>query len=373
MHKYLRSFGVTRASQYIFGTISLSILFACFGYLQAGFLTLLLSSIFVWRVLVAINKDITLLSHMSASYQSAEAQELDTTQAGPLYPLFPAIDNVIRLLRRELHKEKAVNQEMSYSAQELARNALEVASNSENQATATTSSASAATEISLSIREVTSHIEHSLKIMEESNGLCQKTKEALMYGQNQVDEVDKHVRQSATNILELDKKLDSVTSISNFITDLAAQTNLLALNAAIEAARAGEQGRGFSVVADEVRMLAQRSHESASAITSQISEVTQRMENVAAQVNNVVEITQECRNSVHTAYDSLELVVSSMDDVTGQVSGIAVVSEQQAVAAHEISVNMEQVAATADKNSHMAKQNANVSEYLKKLTDHGGN
>lgn len=372
MHKYLRLFGVSAAARLVIVVIGLSLLLAGLGNLQLGYLSLLLSSVLIWQLLRAVDKDIALLSELSASYQSADKHDFDSVQAGPLQPLFPVIDNLTRLHRRELIREKSVIDEMSYSAHELAANARKAASNSQQQAEATTSSASAATEISLSIRDVSSRIEHSLQVIEDGNQLCRKTKKELTYSQNQVDGVDRNVQQSAVNIRKLNKKLAAVISMSHFIEEIADQTNLLALNAAIEAARAGEQGRGFSVVADEVRKLAQRCQESASAITNQISEVTQSMVVVENKVNQVVETTQECKDSVNKAYDSLDLVVSAMEDVISQISSIAVVSDQQVAAAREISENMEEVALVADKNAFMAEQNANVSHHLQNLTAQRG-
>ena len=95
-------------------------------------------------------------------------------------------------------------------------------------------------------------------------------------------EIDGGSQELASSIGELQAGSDEIGKIVEIISGISEQTNLLALNAAIEAARAGEAGRGFSVVADEVRQLAEQSQQSAALITDLIGKNKQSMEKAAA-------------------------------------------------------------------------------------------
>ena len=141
---------------------------------------------------------------------------------------------------------------------------------------------------------------------------------------------------SADMLLELCKSGDKVPSVVDTIADIAEQTNLLPLNAAIEAARAGESGRGFTVVADEVRTLATRTHQSTieintmlATILSSISQVVTSMDKNQTHADKAVELSQK-------TVESLSLIQNTILALSNESSEAA----QQAESSHSQVVSM---------------------------------
>lgn len=115
------------------------------------------------------------------------------------------------------------------------------------------------------------------------------------------------IDQSARAIQALNQKVEEITKIVDVITEIAGQTNLLALNAAIEAARAGHHGRGFSVVAEEVRKLAERT-------TDATKDIRKMIEDVQAGARSAVSIME---NSTQGVEEGLQLAEEAASDNKG--------------------------------------------------------
>jgi methyl-accepting chemotaxis protein len=168
------------------------------------------------------------------------------------------------------------------------------------------------------------------------------------------------VRESAVAVTDairrLGEKSGQIGGIVETITTIAEQTNLLALNAAIEAARAGEQGRGFSVVAEEVRKLAEESQRAAASIATLIDEIQSETQRTIAVVEDGARQTEDGVAVVEQAREAFLRIGSSVDDMSGRVERIASAIQQIAASAQTVQGDIAQVVSVAEQSSAATEQ-----------------
>jgi len=167
--------------------------------------------------------------------------------------------------------------------------------------------------------------------------------------QHSISELAKHVAQASTIISDLDRDSQKISSIVQTISSIAEQTNLLALNAAIEAARAGEQGRGFAVVADEVRVLSQRTHSSTVEITTMIS-------SLQTSTKSAVKTMQGCHELATSGVDNTEQVTESFGNIVIAIKHISDMASQIATAAEQQSSVIRDINYTTDSISDVSEK-----------------
>ena len=134
--------------------------------------------------------------------------------------------------------------------------------------------------------------------------------------------VFERVEKSVGRVFELEEKTRHVNQITEIITSVANRTNLLSLNASIEAARAGEAGRGFSVVADEIRKLAESAGHSAEEISKLIHEIEFETHEVADEMRESSHGVSEGREDVDTIASSLEHIRSAVGEAANRAEEI---------------------------------------------------
>lgn len=130
-------------------------------------------------------------------------------------------------------------------------------------------------------------------------------------------------------ILDLNSASLQINEIVNTITAIASQTNLLALNAAIEAARAGEQGKGFTVVAEEVRKLAEESAEAADAIGTRIENILTKTQNAADSMTLGRGRVDEGIRIIRDVSLSLDKIIDNVNNVNKKITEISSISSEQ--------------------------------------------
>jgi len=188
-------------------------------------------------------------------------------------------------------------------------------------------------------------------------------------------------------INELEESSRKIGDIIQIITSISEQTNLLALNAAIEAARAGEAGRGFSVVADEIRKLADESNNAARQISELVKENQLKSASTVTSVNHVeekvslgVDIASEVGESIKNIIDNIKNIVNEIDQIDDAnerqaqstkemekaISNLAITSNEVAEGTENISTGIEEQLRTMTEIETTTEQ---LSEMAKRLRD----
>lgn len=193
---------------------------------------------------------------------------------------------------------------------------------------------------------------------------------------NEVTSLNDSLSESSQAMTQLEKESENITKILDVIRGIAEQTNLLALNAAIEAARAGEQGRGFAVVADEVRTLAKRSHESTEEIDKVLNSLIEQTRLMSDKMASSVTRSQGAIEKAEKAHNSFDDISSAVSKVKQLISQISDAAQSQYDAADEInrditgiSDSVKHTAGSADELAEGSQQLVALSEDLRSLVN----
>jgi len=241
-----------------------------------------------------------------------------------------------------------------------------------NQALATQQSeiaqiATAVHEMSATANEVASNAEMTAEAARNSAGSCESGKQVIARNQASITQLDGQLRQASGIIQELEKNALEINTILSTIQGIAEQTNLLALNAAIEAARAGEQGRGFAVVADEVRVLSQRTQSSTEEIRAMIETLQRNTQQAVATMQQSQQLAQNSVDDANDATEALDQITQAITQISDMATQISSAAEEQRAVTDEVGRNIQATKDVSDALANAAQTAHQLATELKEI------
>ena len=233
--------------------------------------------------------------------------------------------------------------QISRSADNVAAGSEQVSSGSQNLAQGTTEQAASVEELTGMMSEISDQAYRNSRDAQEASEKAQMVKE-------NATESSRSMQEMVKAMAEISGKSDEIRKIVKTIEDFSFQTNILALNAAVEAARAGDRGKGFSVVANEVRSLANQS--------SAASKST------AALIQSSLQAVENGRRIANETDNALAEVVSWIDNVSELLFHITDASSKQFDANRQVTENINLISEVVQTNSATAEECAAASEEL---------
>jgi methyl-accepting chemotaxis protein len=363
------SFALNKAALYNdnANSLSRSILYFIAIFLTVVIIVGALIAFFVTRSIVnplaEIVKDVETIS------QGNLTLEIDIERANDeIIALKKSFRSMVRNLRTQTRETLDGVTLLAVSASQITATGTELAS-------VAAETASSITETTVTAEEVKQTAQVAMERTKDVAESAENTFRISQEGQQSIDETLSGIRRIkeqmetiAKSILSLNEKSESIGEIISSVEDIAEQSNLLAVNAAIEAAKAGEQGRGFSVVAREIRSLAEQSRASTKQVKTILGDIQKAMQ-------SAVMATELGNKIADNNYQKSEIVSSALHTLTGSIENtsqmaqqIMAANQQQFTGIGQVTLAMESIKEASRQNVDAARQLEGASRNLDSLS-----
>ncbi|MFK7698583.1 chemotaxis protein [Pseudomonas caspiana] len=255
------------------------------------------------------------------------------------------------------------------ASSDLGSNAEQAQARSQQQSQQMELVATAVNEVTYGVQDVAKNAEHAANEMRDAESQAHQGQVNIDSSLRQIDHLSSTINQAVDVIRTLSSESTQIGGVLEVISSIAEQTNLLALNAAIEAARAGEQGRGFAVVADEVRLLAQRTQKSTAEIQSMIERLQTHSDAAVKVIADSSRSSQLTIEQANQAGQSLTSISQALRNLNSLNASIASATLQQSHVVEDINQNVTQAAQLSQSTAIAAEQSTEASVHLREMSE----
>ncbi|RMO68497.1 Methyl-accepting chemotaxis protein [Pseudomonas syringae pv. primulae] len=315
-----------------------------------------------------LRKTVTVMANI-ASGESDLTRRLETNGRDELTELAQHYNTFSGKLQRVLTELQSSATALGESSHSMGSNAEQAHAHSQQQAQQMELVATAINEVTHGVQDVARNAEHAASEMRDAQAQAKQGQVNIGSSLRQIDLLSTTIEQAVDVMRTLSNESTQIGSVLDVISSIAEQTNLLALNAAIEAARAGEQGRGFAVVADEVRLLAQRTQKSTAEIQSMIENLQTHSESavkVIGETSRASRLTIEQANQAGESLTSISLALTNLGELNASIASATL---QQAHVVEDINQNVIVAAGLAQKTAKEAELSSAASLELSDLSE----
>ncbi len=281
------------------------------------------------------------------------------------------LDRVFAAASSTLTQVRTVNGRIKHLTADILSATEQQASGAAEQASAVSQTSATLEELAQTSKQIAENSESVVHVAERTLASAEEGMSALVDTASGIEEIRTTTMQASDRILALGERSQEIGRVLTIIDEIAEQTKILALNAAIEAARAGEAGKGFSVVAEEIRKLADSVTESTQEIGRVVREIQASTSALVMSTEKAAKKVDEGKQLAAATATALDRIVSQVEQTTDAAKQISIATQQQRTASDQVVVSMREVAQVSRQFAESARQVSVALMELDELADTG--
>lgn len=310
----------------------------------------------------------TALEGLIALVRQGELSRWDATTDDPLLgPLLDGFGKVIDTLRTFVREINEAALRLSSSANEVLAASTQHESSSTEQAAAIHETTATMEELKHASAQIAENAGSVARVAEETLGSARSGRGAIAEFIQAMQQIRADSAAVADSIAKLSKRVERIGTVVEVIDEIADRSDLLALNAALEGSRAGEAGKGFSIVAAEMRRLAENVMDSTKEIKNLITEIREATAAAGGAAEASQKATEQGERLGSVAAQAVEGILAGVQETSDAARVINLATQQQRTATEQVVASMAEIEDVTRQTTQASKQATGAAAELTQL------